>query len=330
MLHTDYTDTPVWDDLEYKATISHLSLNVIHPAVSSAFTIHGHRPEWLKVTFESSGADHVINCLIRIFAYRTGIAEFALLYNTHPNRPDTNRFVKLIISSTEPIISESKHQVTISTLLKMIVTLATDMNIVTIIAPDVAHMTSPPSDVLDLFMTMYTNQSIYSTLGFVLLNYPSLVTQIRTTLYTPLNELNIPTPVMTDLNAKMGISPQDTLNTLLYFVYPLYVDHKLTDVDKSILRKLYKILVKTHDHVKQYTNVMVYTPYMYPRPGVHIIPEANHRLSHEDTHQSVNVLNLMNRIDKSIYDFQFPVTYYTSHRKTAKRIAKKSRTRSSK
>lgn len=325
------TENRTFDDLKHNELISHLVINIIKPTVTSAFTTHKHSPEWLNVKLEELGHDDGIHCLIRIFAYRTGIAEFALLYNPRSDLPDSNRFVKLIIRSIEPIISESKHPATVCSILKMMVALATDLNIISIIVPDVIHLTPHSRDRIDLLMTLYTNQSLYSSLGFVLLNYPSLLTEIRKTLYTPLNELDIPTNIIDDLQSKMGISSHDTLNTLLYFVYPLYIDHTLSDIDKRILRQLYNILGESHPHIKQYTNVMVYIPYIYPRPGSHgTPPPVNQDILHHDIFNSVNVLKLMNNIDRSLPNWNFTKTHRISRGKTAKRVSKKTLSRSGK
>ena len=235
------------------------------PSLTQIFRVENNGPtididqQWFNTDRTISG-EVFINVTMKV--YKMGIIHMIIIYNINHDSANQQQFTRIILESIDGISED-----TVSSLLLLIIKLANRIKVKLINVNDVNKITPHIWTDVDLLMILYTGQSVYGNLGFIQLSYPKMMSEIQMLLYTPLSELLIPEDMFKSIISHFGVSETDTLTTLFFVVYPLYIQKTCTEKDNKQLIHLYKFLTDTNKTVETYTRTMMYVPFNQPAPG---------------------------------------------------------------
>lgn len=199
---------------------------------------------------------------LRYSIHTKGHVTVAVTYNVDRDKTMPNQFTRISIEGIQAASSEA-----IDYILSGLMTITKELNARILEIKDITKVKPSNKGSLDLLMTIYTNQSVYSHLGFVQVEYPQLISDLRILLYTPLAELALPNALLSEITATFDVSKTDNLNTLFFILYPNYVNKLVNKDELNMCKKLYKFLVDTLDKVRLYTLNTMYIAYNMPTPA---------------------------------------------------------------
>jgi hypothetical protein len=243
-----------------------LSLEVLLPIINRVFTVNGILPK--LTTFKSETFDTALDIisgkiLFKIHAtiYKKGKIELVVIYNINKDITQPNSFTKIII---EKIQGSNQNTCCI---LEQIINMGNELPVTMIVIDDITMIKSKSRKYIDLLMILYTNQSVYSNMGFIQLTYPQLLTDLQLLLYTPINELKLPQELTNDILNLFGISPTENLNTLFFIMYPKYINKTYNTKELLLANNLYLFLINQNKNVKLYTQTTIYVSPHIPTPS---------------------------------------------------------------
>jgi len=247
---------------ESKKIMDNLSIDVILPILNRVFTIDGNLP---NIPIFQSGMERDISGQIffKINAniFKKGKIELTIIYNINHDISQQNTFIKLIIEKIQGTSEQSTFFI-----MEQIINFGNELPVSMIVINNVTLIKSKSRQYIDLLMTLYTNQSVFSNMGFIQLTYPQLLTDIKLLLYTPINELKIPEELTTSIFNIFGISPTGNLNTLFFVMYPRYINKTYKPQELNLANNLYLFLSEEYNNVKQYTQTTIYMSPHIPSP----------------------------------------------------------------
>lgn len=287
--------------------MKNLYITVIKPAIIESFTINATPPEILvsngnsmdpfigKQIIIPNTMSGQIFFFIHVNIPKMGLVQFTIIYNVYHESSAPNQFIRILIEQIDALTNEK-----VESILTLVVKLANQLDVKLVNVENV-HTIKPHSwNEIDLLMILYTNQSLFSSVGFIQLTYPQMLTDIRLLLYTPLSELMIPD--INEILVHFGLTPIDTLNTLFFILYPIYIDHKCTLKDLKYVKRLYHFLITSNNNVELYTQTTMCVPYKYPVPGS--IPAVPLDPMYQQPYQQGNLLeNLLREVDIRIMKY---------------------------
>jgi hypothetical protein len=250
------------DSKNSKKFMDELSINVILPILNRVFTIDKNLPNIpIFKTIMKEDMTGQILFKINVNIFKKGKIELTIIYNINQDISQPNTFIKLIIDKIQGNSEQSTFFI-----MEQIINLGNELPVTMIVINNVTLIKSKSRQYIDLLMILYTNQSVYSNMGFIQLTYPQLLTDIKLLLYTPMNELKIPEELTTSISNIFGISPTGNLNTLFFVMYPRYVNKTYTTQELNLANNLYLFLIGEFDNVKQYTQTTIYMSPHIPSP----------------------------------------------------------------
>jgi hypothetical protein len=250
------------------ALIDNIIFNTIVPIIHKVFKVNGMLPTIPKLESELFHSDlgtfsGQIFFTIHIDVVKTGRTKLTIVYNINHDLSRPNTFTKL---SIDELLGRTEKAVLF--MLSKLIEMASEIPIYTISIHDITHIKPHASKFVDLLMILYTNQSVYSNLGFIQLTYPQLLTDIRLLLYTPIGELMMPEKLIKDVHHLFGVLPTANLNTLFFILYPKYITNTYTGKEILISNRIYKFLIDTYENVRIYTQTTIYVQSNIPSPNI--------------------------------------------------------------
>ena len=250
--------------------IDDLTFNVLVPVLMKVFTVDTKPPTISRINVKKF--NNVMDSLSGRLYFsidlklndNIGKVGLTIIYNIDHDMSRPNTFTHIVVESIHETGGRDHLFV-----LNCIVELSSQIPTSFVTIPDITRISGNINSI-DLLMTLYTKQSVYKNMGFIQLTYPQLLADIQMLLYTPMNELKIPSDISKNIKDIFGISHTETLNTLFFVVYPKYVNTTYTEKEKSVINKLYNFLIKTYDNVKMYTITTIYVKLNIPVPQLPI------------------------------------------------------------
>jgi hypothetical protein len=199
---------------------------------------------------------------LRFSIHKKGHIKAAITYNIDRDQTMPNQFTRTSIESIQSASVDATEYI-----LSGMITITKEIKARILAIPDITKIKPYHSGPLDLLMTIYTNQSIYSHLGFVQLEYPQLISELRMLLYTPLSDLQLSAGLLDEIIKTFDISKTDNVNTLFFILYPNYVNKLVNKKELDICKKIYTFLMDTYDKVRLYILNTLYMAYNMPTPA---------------------------------------------------------------
>jgi hypothetical protein len=221
-----------------------------------------------------------------------------------------NQFIRILVEKIEALGIEK-----VDSILSIVVKLANQLDVKLVNVENVYTLNPHTWNEIDLLMILYTSQSLFSSVGFIQLTYPQMVTDIRLLLYTPLSELMIPD--LDEMLVHFGLTKTDTLNTLFFILYPIYIEHNTTAKDLKYVKRLYTFLITTNNNVKLYTQTTMCVPYKYPAPGS--IPNVPLEPMYQQPYQQGNLLENLLQEAKNQPEVNYRISVDKNKQTTKKR-----------
>jgi hypothetical protein len=284
--------------------ISNLYHTIVLPAIIDTLTVNASPPKMLNqygAIYTPGGK--MINILpdtmggqvfvtVHVELPKLGVVHLTIIYNINHEAAAPNQFIRILIDRLTGL-SEEK----VPSIFTLVVKLANQLDVKLINVENIFTITPHSWNEIDLLMILYTNQSIYSSVGFIQLTYPQMLSDIRLLLYTPISELMM--PQLDEMLGHFGITNTDTLNTLFFILYPIYIERRCTTKDLKYVKRLYKFLITTNNTVKLYTQTTMCAPYNYPVPGS--IPTVPLDPQYQQPYRQSNLLeNLLREVEMDI------------------------------
>ena len=271
---------------------AHVS-EVIISLVKSTFTVDKYFPSFSYMhanKYNSIDTDVHGQFLIdlRFSIHKKGHLKVVFTYNIDRDQTMPNQFTRISIEDIQASSIEATEYI-----LSGMITITKELKARILALTDITKIKPYHSGPLDLLMTIYTNQSIYSPLGFVQLEYPQIISEMRMLLYTPLSELQLGTVLLDEITKTFDISKTDNINTLFFILYPNYVNKLVNKKELYICKKIYTFLMDTYNIVRIYILNTLYIAYNMPTPA------NDNILIDPTTNEDPFLLKMLNFLEKA-------------------------------